>query len=305
MPADQRRRLTWALAWMVLLTLAFAKPLIALFRYASATDLHSHVVLIPAVAGYLLALRWRSLPVLSRSSPGWGLLPMAAGVASLALVWDWISLGRDLSLNDRLATYALAYVCLLWAGGFMVMGRRWMMAAAFPLAFLIFLVPLPDGLVQALEGASQSASAEASAWMFKLTGLPHVRDGNVFQLPGITIEVAQECSGIRSSWVLFITSLVAAEMFLTSPWRRFILVALVIPLGVLRNGFRILVISWLCVEVGPHMIDSFVHHRGGPIFFALSLIPLFLILWWLRRGEVRREQRAKAPPAEVLPSGMP
>ncbi|MFN0126426.1 MAG: exosortase/archaeosortase family protein [Verrucomicrobiales bacterium] len=176
-------------------------------------------------------------------------------------------------------------------GALAVLGHRWFVSALFPLVFLIFLVPLPDSWVHALEGASQAASAEAAAWLFELTGLPHVRDGKVFQLPGITIEVAQECSGIRSSWVLFITSLVAAEMFLRSQWRRFILVALVIPLGILRNGFRILVISWLCVEVDPKMIDSFIHHRGGPIFFALSLGPLFAILWLLRWSERRGQRR--------------
>jgi exosortase/archaeosortase family protein len=66
-----------------------------------------------------------------------------------------------------------------------------------------------------------------------------------------------------------------------------VLVAFVIPLGILRNGFRILVIGLLCVRVGPHMIDSDIHRRGGPLFFALSLVPLFLLLWWLRRQEQR------------------
>jgi len=74
-------------------------------------------------------------------------------------------------------------------------------------------------------------------------------------------------------------------MLLTSTWRRAVLVAFVIPLGIVRNGFRILVIGLLCVHIGPHMIDSVIHHRGGPIFFALSLIPLFLLLIWLRRSE--------------------
>ena len=116
----------------------------------------------------------------------------------------------------------------------------------------------------------------------------------VFQLPGIVIEVAQECSGIRSSWVLFITSVLASYLFLKSPWRRFILVAFVIPLGIVRNGFRILVIGLLCVHLGPQMIHSIIHKQGGPLFFALSLIPLFLLLWWLRRGE-SREQGAETP----------
>ena len=82
-----------------------------------------------------------------------------------------------------------------------------MTAAAFPFAFLIFMVPLPDAIVDWLETASKLASAEAAALFFSVVGMPVLRDGTVFQLPGIVIEVAQECSGIRSSWVLFITSL--------------------------------------------------------------------------------------------------
>lgn len=290
-PNGQRKRLTWALTALGLLTLGFAKPLLELMVYASGTDLHSHIVLIPFVAGYLLSLRWASLPTEYRSSALWTFLSLVLAGASLAVAWRLVPLGGELSTNDRLAAYAAAYGAMVWATGFVVLGARWMAAAAFPMVFLIFLVPLPDALTHTLETASQHASAEAAAWFFKLAGLPHLRDGLVFQLPGISIRVAQECSGIRSSWVLFITSLVAADMFLKSRWRRFILVALIIPLGVLRNGFRILVISWLCVEVGPHMIHSIIHSRGGPLFFALSLVPLFLILWWLRRVEMRRDSR--------------
>ena len=72
-------------------------------------------------------------------------------------------------------------------------------------------------------------------------------------------------------------------MFLRSPWKRAVLTLAVIPLAIIRNGFRILTISWLCVHVGPEMIDSPIHHRGGPIFFILSLIPFFALLFLLRR----------------------
>ena len=166
-----------------------------------------------------------------------------------------------------------------------------MTAAAFPVGFLLFMVPLPDAAVHTLERASALASAEAAAMYFALAGTPLVRHGTTFELPGIVLEVARECSGIRSSWVLFITSVLASHLFLRSPWRRLVLVAFVIPLGILRNGFRILVIGLLCVHVGPHMIDSIIHRQGGPLFFVLSLIPLFLLLWWLRRAE-----RSQNPP---------
>ena len=80
------------------------------------------------------------------------------------------------------------------------------------------------------------------------------------------------------------------------------LVAFVIPLGILRNGFRVFVIGMLCVYVGPHMIDSPIHHRGGPVFFTLSLVPLFLLLWWLRRGEQRAKLAGSAPGLKTRPT---
>jgi len=80
-------------------------------------------------------------------------------------------------------------------------------------------------------------------------------------------------------------------MFLRATWRRALLMAAVIPLGLLRNALRILVISLLCVHIGPHMINSVIHRRGGPVFFALSLIPLFAMLWLLRRQEIKQQYR--------------
>jgi exosortase C (VPDSG-CTERM-specific) len=205
------------------------------------------------------------------------------------------------SQNDFLAILATAFVCCVVAGGFLFLGRQWMVAAAFPIGFLIFLAPLPDAAVHALETASKYASADAAYLFFELTGTPILRDGLFFKIPGITLEVAQECSGIRSSWVLFITSLVASYLFLDSSWRRAVLVALVFPLAIIRNGFRILVIGLLCVHIGPEMINSVIHKRGGPLFFALSLIPLFAIMWLLRRGERRETGERTLDTGEQIP----
>ncbi len=277
-----RRRLGACVAFTVLLALVFAKPLSRLAVYAADSNLDSYILLVPFVVGYLLYVERKALPGAYRASVfgtaalgGIGLAALAAG-----LVWR-----ESLSLNDHLALMTLAFVSFLAAGGFLFLGAKWMAAAAFPVSFLIFLVPLPDAAVTWLENASVVASAEAAAMYFNLAGTSLVRHGTVFELPGIVIQVGQECSGIRSSWVLVITSLLASHMFLKSPWRRLVLVAFVIPLGILRNGFRILVIGLLCVHVGPQMIDSPIHHRGGPIFFALSLVPLLGLAWWLRNGE--------------------
>jgi exosortase/archaeosortase family protein len=84
---------------------------------------------------------------------------------------------------------------------------------------------------------------------------------------------------------LFITSILAGHLFLRSPWKRSVLAAAVIPLALLRNGFRVFTIGELCVHIGPQMIDSFIHRRGGPIFFALSLLPFFLLLFFLAKSD--------------------
>jgi exosortase C (VPDSG-CTERM-specific) len=261
-----------------------------LISYVAGSQLHSYILLVPFVSAYLLYLRRDKLPKNQSTDLPLALVSLTAGLGLLAFTHSLDSAGPVPANSDRIVLLTLSFLCCLAAGGFFFFGRDWMRAAAFPLAYLIFMVPMPDAMADALEMASKSAAAEVANVFFQLSGTPFLRAGPVFQLPNITIEVAKECSGIRSSWVLFMTSILAANLFLKTPWRRFALVAFVIPLGILRNGFRILVIGLLCVNVGPQMIHSIIHRRGGPVFFVLSLVPLLLMLWWLRRGDVRTRQ---------------
>jgi exosortase C (VPDSG-CTERM-specific) len=285
-------RLSGCMGFAVVVAMAFIKPLSSLVVHSAVSDLNSYILLVPFMSAYLIYIRGKRLPGEYFSSPGFAMVPLVVGLAALAGPWSIRVRGLSLSHNDFLTLIALAFVCFLVAGGFFFLGRKWMTAAAFPVAFLIFMVPLPDCAVDWLETASKLASADAAHLFFILSGTPVLRDGTVFHLPGIVFEVAQECSGFHSSWALFLASLVVSGLFLKSPWRRTVLLVLVIPLGILRNGFRILVIGLLCVHLGPNMIDSIIHKQGGPVFFVLSLFPLFLLLWWLRNCERARSSEA-------------
>src|SRR5262249_10941727 len=154
----------------------------------------------------------------------------------------------------------------------------------FPFVFLFWIVPFPTAVVSWIEVFFQYASAEVADWLLRVLRVPVFREGLYFKLPGIVIEVAQECSGIRSSLVLFIVSLIAGHMFLHERWKRVVLATAVIPLGILRNACRIVTISCLCAYVDAGMIDSPIHRHGGPFFFVLSLIPLVALLWCFWRG---------------------
>jgi exosortase C (VPDSG-CTERM-specific) len=286
-----------------LLVAVFIKPLAQLAVHAAHSELHSHILLIPLISAYLVSLRRETLPREFGSAPAWALVFLSLGTAAAIAASPFIELGRSLSQNDYLSLMTFAFICLLGAGGFFFLGRRWMAALAFPFFFLIFMVPLPDQAVDFLETASKLGSTEAADFFFTITGTPALRDGTVFQLPGITIQVAQECSGIRSSWVLIITSLLAANLFFASTWRRAFLVLFTIPLGLVRNGFRVWTIATLCIHYGPNMIHSVVHRRGGPLFFTLALGPLFLLLWWLRRGESKSAGHSSGEGQYVGPWG--
>jgi exosortase C (VPDSG-CTERM-specific) len=290
-PTHRKRWRLWSGACIaIVLVAAFAQPLLMLVRYAAGSQLYSYILLVPFVSAYLLYLRRDQLPKNYGIDLSLTIVSLAAGLGLLAFTYSLDFAGRAPANSDRLVPLTLSFLCCLAAGGFFFFGRGWMRAAAFPLAYLIFMVPMPDAMANALETASKYASAEVANFLFHLSGTPFLRAGLIFQLPSITIEVAQECSGIRSSWVLFITSILAANLFLKTPWRRFALVACVIPLAILRNGFRILVIGLLCVNVGPQMIHSLIHRRGGPLFFTLALVPFLLVLWWLRKGDVHTRQ---------------
>jgi exosortase C (VPDSG-CTERM-specific) len=277
------------LVLIVGLIAAFSRDLLSLFGFAFHSDLNSYIVLIPLIASYFFYIDSGDYSKERKTSLIWATLPVTTASAAIFFVARF---GESLSQNDRLSAMMFAFVCLVWAAGFLALGRKWMATTAFPMLFLIFLIPLPDRAVDWIENGLQIASAEAANILFAMTGTAAMKTGNVFQLPGITLEVAKECSGMKSTWVLFITSVIAAKLFLTRPWTRAVLVAIIVPLGIFRNGFRIMVIGLLCVHVDPAMIHSYIHRRGGPIFFALSLIPLLAALWLLRRQDMRTSHRS-------------
>jgi len=283
-----RRLMGWSL-FCAFLSVAFAKPLIALARFALGSELYSYVVLIPLISIYLLWLKRNEL-LNGRVGPlsFTAIIPVLAGVGSLVAYEVMAIRGWTPTESYYLSITIGSFVSFVIAGFLFFFGRDITRTAAFAIGFLIFMVPLPTLFTDWLEEFLQHSSADAASALLSLSGATVFREGLRFHLPGIVIEVAKECSGIHSTLVLFVTSLLAGHLFLRSPWKKATLALAVVPLGIARNGFRIFTISMLCVHVGPAMIDSPIHHRGGPIFFTLSLVPFLALLFGLRKSEGRK-----------------
>jgi exosortase C (VPDSG-CTERM-specific) len=279
------RRSPWFPVAITALVLAFSRPLYQLSRFALDSELYSYILLVPIISLYLWWTQRKSLPAHSTPHRTMGVVLLVAGILLLAGYWTIKLSGTELVMEDSLAMTMLAFVLLFWGIAGWFLGPPTMRALAFPLVFLLFMVPFPIFLQSELETLLQAGSAVAAYAFFKTAGTPVFNEGLVFQLPGISLQIAPECSGIHSTLALFITSLVAGQMLLRSPWKRALLALAVVPIALLRNGFRVFVIGELCVHVSPDMIDSYIHHHGGPIFFALSLIPFFLLLRLLYKSD--------------------
>ena len=261
-------------------------PLWNLGWFAATSEFHSYILLIPFISAYLVWLKKGSFPICSDPARNAASVFLTAGTLVLVAYWLFLRSRLKLIEDDYLAVMMISFLLFFFGICSLFLGGGMLRATAFPLGLLIFMVPIPAFAMPAIDAFLQQGSAATAQGFFTLAGTPYLRSGLTFQLPGIfPIQVARECSGIQSSMVLLITGLVAGYLFLRKPWNRALLALLMIPLGLLRNGFRVFTIGELCVHIGPRMIDSPIHHRGGPIFFALSLIPLFILLVVLQKYE--------------------
>jgi len=173
-----------------------------------------------------------------------------------------------------------------------VFGRRAAREALFPLLFLGFTIPFPAVLLDWAVRVLKRGSTEMVEALFTLTGTTFHREGFVFTLPSVSIEVADECSGIRSTIALLLTTLLAGHAFLSTGWKKAVLVVAILPLTILKNGIRIVGLTLLAVHVNPSFLTGQLHHEGGIVFFVMALVMLEPLFYLLRKSEPGFRRRA-------------
>jgi exosortase len=177
-------------------------------------------------------------------------------------------------------------IVIFWMGSFaLFFGPRTFWDARFPLLFLLFTVPIPEPILSKVIFFLQKESTEAAELFFRLVGVPYIRQGFFFALPGVTIHVAEECSGIRSTLALLITTVLVSHFMLKSNWKKTLLCVAIVPISILKNGLRIVTLSALAIYVNPDFLYGNLHHHGGIVFLFIGLVPLILMLGWLRKSE--------------------
>ena len=262
--------------------LAFFGPLRDLIQMSMRSDTFSYIPFIPFICAYLMYSNRQMIYSQKVSASAVGFLVMGIGI--LLLLFGGIREAR-FDHRDHLTLMTMSMV-LIWIGGFtLCYGIRSLRAAVFPLLFLFFMVPIPDVLLDKIILFLQTGSAEAAYAIIQATGVPVTRDGFVFHLVTTDIEVAKECSGIRSALSLVITCVLAANFFLRTGWARVLLVISTVPITMLKNGFRIASLSILGVYVDERILESDLHRKGGILFFTLALLLVWAEIALLRKAE--------------------
>jgi len=291
------RTTIWFAAYATACAVAFWAPLRSLMHVALTSDTYSHILIVPFIS---LVLAWMEreqlFRVLGRNAPSAAVLFF---VGALLGAFGWRAPSAE---GDWLGLAILGFVCLIWAGFLFFYGASAFDAGLFPLLFLLFMVPLPGFLLDRFIAWLQVGSADVAEWIFHLSGTPVLRQGLIFALPQVTIEVAKECSGIRSTQALLITCLLAGHLFLRTNWRRAALLVAAVPVLIFKNGVRIATLTLLAVHVDPSFLTGHLHRDGGFVFFTLGMLILLPLLWWLQKTETARLDRSGLP-ASAATSG--
>jgi exosortase len=271
------RRWLLFVGWLACSIVISWTALAGLLRYSFGNDDASHVLLIPFISAWLMFIERRRIFKSLSSDVAVCLTLLVPGIA--AVLWSI----RSQPASPSLCAFGLV---LVWIAGFaLAFGREPLKAARFPLMFLFLFIPLPEALLSRVVYFLQKGSAEISALLFGLTPLPVLREGFVFHLPRFSIEVARECSGIRSSIALLVLAVLVGHFFLRTWWKQVLFVLAGFVVMIVKNAIRIVTLTVLATYVDPGFLYGNLHREGGMVFFLIGLLLMVPVYWVLQVGE--------------------
>lgn len=223
---------------------------------------YSHGFLVPCLSAWFAWRRWPQLREATVAPSPWGLALLGLGLALLAFG----------SVTLELFTSRASLVVLLAGTVLYLYGAEVFRLLCFPLAYLLFMVPLPYTVYDALALPLKGAVSAVATGGIRLLGLPVLREGNVIVFPNITLEVVDACSGLRSIMSLAALGTAFAFLFLPAGWRRWALVFATVPIAVATNILRVFVTGVLSWYMGADAAGGFFHEFEGIAVFAVAMV---------------------------------
>jgi len=247
--------------------LAFWPVFIDLLQTWSDNEDYSHGFFIIPVCCYLIWKKSTLDDFLSERSNWLGLFAVFLG------------LGLYLAgLFSQFRTLAyLSFVFVGWASLFFMFGYHFFKKFGWELFLLVFMLPIPSRLYASITLPLQLIVTKISYVALQLFGIPVYREGNILQLANTTLEVVNACSGLRSILTIIVLAFIMACLFFQKGRYRIVLIAFAVPLAVLANLIRVIVIAVFAQYGNTSFIDGTGHTLLGLALFSLVLWLLFLV----------------------------
>jgi exosortase len=236
---------------------------------------------------YFLYLRRKEISQDVPWSPLSGLLLLLISSASAGVV------ARNCVGPNCLSLEILTLVMILISAFILIYGVAPFSKARFALLLLLLIVPIPDFVVDKTIFWLQAGSACVAYWLLHMFGIPVMREGFILHLPAVDLEVEKACSGIRSSLVLLVSTIIVGQFSLRSSWAKCLLVLSIFPIVILKNGIRIFSIAVLSLYVNRAFLYGWLHRSGGIVFYLLGLLAMYPVLIGLRNFENRPSNGGK------------
>lgn len=276
-----------AIALLVNLVVVLYGPvLVDLVRQWWNDEDYSHGFVVPLVSGYLVWQRRRFLANLLPAPSGAGLVLIVGGVGLFMLG----NLGAEL-FTTRVSLLVVGSGLILY-----LLGRDHLKEVSFPLGYLLFMIPLPALVLNAITFPLQLVAARTATASLQLAGIPVFREGNLITLANATLEVAEACSGIRSLITLLALATTVAYFTQSGIWRRALLIASAVPIAILTNASRVAGTGALAHFFGEAVAQGFFHTFSGWLVFLGGVVLLFAATACLG-GLAAREAVGTAPDA--------
>jgi exosortase len=250
--------------WLVLAILVgwfYHGTLAGLFARWWDDPTYSHGLIVPFVSLYFLYEGLRENRAMKAEGSLWG---AALLVAALGLFF----VGR---LGNMLFLQAVAFIGTVAALALLVEGRTFLRVAALPIAFLIFMCPLPSGIYDAVSGQLRLFASATSTVLLQLVGVPAASSGNIIYIPNAQLSVEDACSGIRSLFGILATATTFAFVMRGGFVRKAFLIVSAAPIAVFTNIMRVTGTGILQNSGHSGLAEGFYHQIEGWGFYVIAL----------------------------------
>jgi exosortase len=264
--------------------LMYAGVLSSLVRQWASDDNYSHGFFVLPLAAWFA---WERRAALAGAMPQPSAIGLLVVIGSL-MVWAAGLLGSELFLTRvSMIGVAAGTVLFLW-------GWRHLRILAFPILFLLLMIPLPSIVFNQIAFPLQLFASRVGESVIAAAGIPVLREGNVLHLPGNTLEVAEACSGIRSLVSLVMLGIVLGYFTGQRTAGRLLLAVAAIPIAIVANAARVAGTALAAEWVSPAAAQGFFHTFSGWLMFVVAFIGLLLVQQAIARVGDRRTRFAVA-----------